>query len=206
MENLLDDFYEVQSFTDKEIFTKIWISPRPIFKYINHFKYQKYLTILLILAGIANAFDRAERKNLLSGDSIVISIIGSIIGGALFGWISYYLYSSLIRFTGKWINGNADTDSILRVLAYASSPSIAGLVLIIPKLLLYNTDLYENILTYGFSIVESILGIWTLVLYVVGISEVQQFSIGKAIINLILPALIIFIPLLLLIYLFTGFH
>jgi hypothetical protein len=206
MENLLDDIDEVQHFTDKEIFTKIWTLPRPIFKYINHFRYEKHLTVLLILAGISSAFDRSERNNLGSYDSIGFTIIVSILVGALFGWISYYLYSSLIRLTGKWINGKADTDSILRTLAYASIPSIAGLVLIIPKLLLRGSDLYENVLTYGFSIAELILGIWTLVLSVIGMSEIQQFSNGKALLNLILAVLVVAIPIVLIILIFWGFN
>lgn len=206
MENLLDDIDEVQHFTDKEIFTKIWTIPRPIFKYINHLKYEKHLTILLILAGITSAFERAETNYLGSNDSIGITIFASIIGGALFGWISYYLYSSLIRFTGKWLNGKANTDSILRTLAYASIPTITGLVLVIPKFLLTGTDLYQNLLTYGFTVVESILGIWTFVLYVIGISEVQQFSIGKALLNLLLPFIVIVIPIFILVMAFVGFR
>ncbi len=206
MENLLDDIDVVQRFTDKEIFTKIWINPRPIFKYINHFKYQKHLTVLLILAGITNAFDRADVSNVGRYDSIIVTIVAPVLGGALFGWISFYIYSSLIRFTGKWINGKADTDSILRVLAYATIPSIAGLILVIPKLLFGESNLVESILTYGFSTVESILGIWTLVLSVIGISEVQQFSIGRAVLNLILACLVIAVPIIFIFLIFWGFH
>ena len=206
MEDLLDDIDQVERFTDKEIFTKIWVNPRPIFKLINHFRYEKHLTILLVLAGITNAFDRSEASFLNSSDSIGITIVGSIVGGALFGWISFYIYSFLIRFTGKWLGGQADTDSILRVLAYSAIPSISTLILIIFKLFLVGSDLFENVLTYGFTIIESILGIWTFVLSVVGISEVQQFSIGKAILNILLPVIILVVPIALLIVAFTGFH
>ena len=33
--------------TDKEVFTKIWTSPRMVFRYINDNKYDKYVNILL---------------------------------------------------------------------------------------------------------------------------------------------------------------
>ena len=39
--------------------------------------------------------------------------------------------------------------------------------------------------------VEITLGIWTVCLAVVGISEIQKFSIGKSILNLMLPGLLI---------------
>jgi len=51
-------------------------------------------------------------------------------------------------------------------------------------------------------------GLWTLFIIVVGISEVQQFSIGKAIVNLILPGamiLAIIAPIVGIMYLITHF-
>ena len=77
---------------------------------------------------------------------------------------------------------------------------------VIPKFLLTGTDLYQNLLTYGFTVVESILGIWTFLLYVIGISEVQQFSVGKALLNLLLPFIVIVIPIFILVMAFVGFR
>jgi hypothetical protein len=56
--------------TDKDIFTKIWTSPRQVFKYINDNYYDKYLTVLLFLAGISRSFSRASMKNM--GDEMSI--------------------------------------------------------------------------------------------------------------------------------------
>jgi hypothetical protein len=216
MENLLDDFEQVEHFTDKEIFTQIWTRPRPVFKFINHCRYEKHATLLFILAGIAKAFSRTEDKSMLDTSSIVVTLIGCIIGGALFGWISYYIYSSLVRWTGTWLKGCANTDAILRILAYASIPTIVGLVLIIPELALrYSTAFGEDNFSFGNNItytilyymlifIKAVLGIWTLVLYTIGIAEVQQFSIGKALINLILPLVVVIIPVLIFVLLFFN--
>jgi len=38
---------------------------------------------------------------------------------------------------------------------------------------------------------EVVLGVWTIVLFVVGVSEVQKFSIWKAILNILLPVLLL---------------
>jgi hypothetical protein len=53
--------------SDKKIFTKIWTSPRAVFRFLNIYKYDKNVTLLLILAGITRTFDRASMKNM--GDS-----------------------------------------------------------------------------------------------------------------------------------------
>jgi len=39
--------------------------------------------------------------------------------------------------------------------------------------------------------IEIVIGVWTLVILVIGISEVQKLSIWKSILNLILPALLL---------------
>jgi hypothetical protein len=47
---------------------------------------------------------------------------------------------------------------------------------------------------FGSSLLVFVLAVWTLVIFVVGLSEVQKFSVGKAIGNLFLAILVIIIP------------
>ena len=84
MEDILDNNNESLNLTDKYLFTKIWTTPRQVFKYINDKHYDKYVTILLVLSGISRSFDRASMKNM--GDKMSIwSILGLcvILGGLL---------------------------------------------------------------------------------------------------------------------------
>jgi len=194
--------------SDKKLFSKIWTSPREVFKFINTYKYDKYVTVLLILAGISRTFDRASMKNMGDNFSIWGVIAFCIIIGAIFGWITNYIYSALISWTGNWLNGKGNTDSILRVLSYALIPSIISLLLLIPQIAIYGNEIFKsegdissggiisNVIVYGSMFLEFILGIWTLFLFVIGISEVQKLSIGKSILNLVLPVIVIMIPLL----------
>lgn len=71
MQEIIENNNENLNFTDKDIFRKIWTSPRKVFKYINEKHYDKYVTMLLILSGISNAFDRASMKNM--GDTMPAS-------------------------------------------------------------------------------------------------------------------------------------
>jgi hypothetical protein len=198
-------------FSDKKLFSKIWTSPRKVFRFINTYKYDKYVTGLLILAGITRTFDRASMKNMGDNFSLWGIIAFCIIIGAIFGWITYYIYSALISWTGKWIDGKGNTDSILRVLSYALIPSIISLLLLIPQIAIYGNEIFKsdgdissggivsNIIVYGSMILEFTLGIWSLVLCVIGISEVQKLSIGKSIFNLLLPAIVIMTPILIIV-------
>jgi hypothetical protein len=195
-------------FSDNEIFIKIWTSPRLIFKFINDYKYDKFVTILLILAGMTRAFDRASSKNM--GDELpLIAILAiCIFIGGVFGWLTYYIYAALMSWTGKWLNGQGNTSSLLRMTAHAMIPSIFGLILLIPQITLFGNGIFQSdldiyssgitsiIVFYSTLFLEITFGIWTLVLFVIGISEVQKLSIGKSILNMILPGLIILVPVM----------
>ena len=102
--------------TDREIFTKIWISPRLVFKFLNDNRYDKYVHILLILAGITRTLDRASTNNMGDDMSLFGVLAISIILGGLLGWISYYIYAALMSWTGKWLKGQGDTNSLLRMI------------------------------------------------------------------------------------------
>lgn len=200
MEDILDNNNnEKLKLTDKDLFTQIWTSPRQVFRYINDNRYDKYVTILLILAGISRSFDRAMIKNI--GDKMSLwAIIGTcIILGGLLGWIIYYVYAALVSWTGKWLDGKGNTSSILRILAYAMLPTAIGLIFFIPQLAINGIDLFKrdgdvtstswifNVIIFGSIFLQGVLTIWTLVFCIVGIAEVQKFSLGKAILNILLP-------------------
>lgn len=217
MEDFLGDSQENKLLTDKEVFTKIWSSPRQIFKFINDKNYDQYMILLLLLSGISRSFDRASMNNM--GDTMSIwALVGiCIVAGGLFGWLSYYIYAALMSWTGKWLNAKGDTDSILRMLSYAMLPSIIALIFLIPQIAIYGNEIFKadgditsagwlaNIFVYGSILLEFVLGIITIVFCVIGTSEVQKLSIGKSILNLLLPAFVIIVPILAIVLLFKMF-
>jgi len=207
-ENLQESNSELK-LSDKEIFTKIWTSTRLVFKYLNDNNYDKFVTILLILAGITRTFDRASSQNMGDDMPLIAVMALCIFLGGLLGWIPYYIYAAMMSWTGKWLNGQGNTNSLLRMTAHAMIPSIVTLVLLIPQIAFFgngifqsNIDIYGSglasiIIFYTTLLLEISLGIWTLVIFVIGISEVQKISIGKSILNMILPGLIILGPIVL---------
>jgi hypothetical protein len=87
-------------------------------------------------------------------------------------------------------------------------PSAIALVFLIPQIIVYGNEVFKsegnitsagllpNILVYGSMLFEFILGIWTIVFCVIGISEVQKLGIGKSILNLFLPVIVVVVPML----------
>ncbi|MEO5999900.1 MAG: Yip1 family protein [Chitinophagaceae bacterium] len=207
MEDLLETNPKDVPLSDIDIFTKIWTSPRPVFKFINDNQYDKFVIFLLVLMGISKAFEKASSKHMGDTMSFWAVIAFCIIGGALFGWISYAIYAALLSWTGRWLKAEGNTRSILRIIAYASIPAAVGVVLFILPIVIYGNEIFKsegdlesadmlsNIFVYSSIFLQVALAIWTIFLCVIGISEVQKLSIGKSILNLLLPFFVIFIPI-----------
>ncbi|MDR1699487.1 MAG: YIP1 family protein [Prevotellaceae bacterium] len=201
---------------EKYILTKIWTAPREVFQFINDNKYDKYTDKLFILSGIASAL---SNHNLGDSFSLLTIITICVVFGGLFGWISLYFYSFLISLTGGWLNGKSNTDSMIRIVAYSYLPIVFTIFCIVIQISIYGVEVFKtdgdltadslffNILGLGSIFVELILSIWSIVLLVIGISVTQKFSVWKSILNMILPALIIIVPLIIIIgiiYLFSN--
>lgn len=198
---------ENPEFTDKEIFTKIWTSPRLVFKYLNDNNYDKFVYVLLILAGITKTFERASTKSMGDNLPLIAVLAICIVLGGLLGWISIYIYAALMSWTGKWLKGQGNTNSLVRMISYASIPSILGLILLIPQVAVFGNEIFQSdfnmyergmlsLIVFYFTIaIEIILAIWTIAIFIIGTSEVQKLSIGKSILNIILPALVIIVPI-----------
>lgn len=203
MENNTDKLPEETVLTDKDIFTKIWTSPRMVFKSINDKRYNKFITVLMILVGILSALNRAMNMNMGDRMNLMSVLIVCVIGGGIFGFLYFYIFAALLSWTGKWLKGKGNTKSLLRMISYALIPSLVVLFLMIIRIVLFgndefksNVDLFDNgilftIITLFSILVEIGIGVWTLVILVIGTSEVQKLSIGKAILNLILPVIVI---------------
>ena len=214
MNEILDEVEKDQSFSDREIFMGIWTNPRAIFKYIHAIKHDKYITVLLVLAGISRTFDRASTKNMGDEFPLIAIIFFAIVAGSLFGWLTYYIYAAILSWVGKWLKGDQDTKSILRIISYSMIPALLGLGFFLLQILFFGIDLFKSdgiinieedtvtsILFYGLVALQVIFSLWTIVLVVIGLSEIQKFSIGKSILNLILPIFVILIPIFLFIIL-----
>ncbi|MFN9322155.1 MAG: Yip1 family protein [Chitinophagales bacterium] len=191
--------FEKEKFSDIEIYTKIWSRPRAILRYIHEHQYEKNMYILLILIGIVHAIDRASYKNMGDTKSLTEILFSSIIFGGLFGWISFYFYSSLVSWTGRWLKGNANRESFYRMFTYSMIPAIHTLVFLFVQMVFFEGKIFSSdfelefgdyvmgFIYYSSALFSLALSLYSIALCVIGTSIVQNFSIGKSILNLLLP-------------------
>lgn len=195
----------------------MWTRPRQTVQQIVDTDPNRMVLVLASLAGISNALDRASMKTL--GDELQYEIIIAIaiVGGPVVGMIGLYIGAQLLRWTGKWIGGTASLTNIMAAIAWSNVPIIWALILWIPELYLFGEELFTTetprldadlslaLALLGFTFVEIAIGIWTVVVFLKCLGQVQGFSAGKALGNALLAVLIVVVPIGILIAAFTGF-
>jgi len=198
-------------FTNAQIFTHIWVSPREVFRYLEQFDHRRFIYPLMIISGIVNSLNQSVSKHLGDDFSFASILFIDILAGGLFGIAGFYFSSGILHWTGKWFRGKGSFDSMLRMMAYASIPAIINLLFCISLLFIFGKKLFTSELSQYIAnsglvfyyllilFLQFVIAIWSLLISIIGISEIQKFSTGKAILNLLTAILIIAIPVVILI-------
>jgi Yip1 domain. len=212
-ENLRVEEQTSITLTEGEIFTRIWTSPRIVFKFLNDTHYDKHIYLLLALGGIGNGIEQATTHAFGENWPFIVVVCIAVILGVVLGIIGNRVYAGLVLWTGRLFNGKANFHQLLRVNAYSMIPTIAALIFIFMEVGFYGDQMFKsgfngillnppyNFLFYFSLMAQFVLGIWAFVINVVGTAEVQKISTVSAFWNVMLPALIVFVIIFLVTYL-----
>jgi len=202
--------------TEKNLISQIWLRPTDTLNFIINNCPEKYVTILIVLGGLINSLDKAFTKSSNADKTLIEVLPIAIIIGLLFGWITYYIYAYALSIAGEWMGGKSQPKDFRTIIGWALIPLISTLILLIPQILIFGDDLlledYDNesaimTMTYlGFILLELILGIWSLIIFIKGVMIIQGFGLGKSIVNMIMPGLLILIPIFLVIWISQMFY
>ena len=184
-------------------FISIWTSPRDTIRRIVEHDPEHKVLLITCLAGIANLLGEYSSKSMGDRYEVTTLLILSVILGPIFGVIGLYVGAWLIRLTGKWVGGKASLEHLRTSIAWANVPMIMVLVLFIPEFLIYGPDLFttemysvisSDAMYYsfmGFMLLEFTLAVWSLVILIKGVAQVQGFSSWVALGNLLLTLVVL---------------
>lgn len=191
----------------------IWYKPRKTIRKIISTHPTHLVIVFAVLAGIGQAINRAVQKS--PGDAFSLwELIGMcIIGGSIGGIFYLYIAGGLFRWTGSWFGGQASSEDVRAAIAWSTVPATVSNFLWIPLIIVYGHEMftiytisvYTNPRLSFFIIVVGLiqywLTIWSLILYVICISEVHQISGWKTIGSLLSGGLVLVLPVSLIVYL-----
>jgi hypothetical protein len=129
---------------------------------------------VIAIAGVAGLIGNFFRAGLLAG---VLSLIASLLGYALFSFMVFLIGTKLMPEPAT----KADFSEAFRVIAFAASPGVFNVLAIVP---------------FIGPLISFLVGIWSLVIAVIAVREVLDYSsTGRAIIVCLIAAVICWIVL-----------
>jgi hypothetical protein len=115
--------------------------------------------------------------------------------GLILSYIKWFCYSAIINLVAELLGGRGSARGVFAAFGLAGLP----LILIIPFQFLaywYGTEVYA--VTLLLMLVWLVLGIWSGIIFVIGIREVHAFSTGRSVLVLLIPCLSFILLLVLL--------
>ena len=186
----------------------MWLHPRRTIRQIVATDPDRFVLLLAAVGGIVEALTNATSDSQGDNLSLRTILLTALIAGPLMGIVGLWLGSILLRWTGGWIGGQADSRRIRTALAWANVPLLWSLILWGPALLLFGAELFATAtpiidastmlsgLYMVFSFGIGTVSIWAFVVFLHALGEVQGFSAWKALGNSILAGLVVLVPLL----------
>ena len=190
----------------------MWTRPRATIQQIVSSDPQKHILTLAAIGGISQALDRASMRNLGDEHDLGFILAVSLIGGPIAGVMSLYLFGALLKWTGGWLGGAGSFINIRAAMAWSYVPLIWALLLWVPQLVIFGKDLFSSdtpnidqspFVMLGFGLLAIIVAIWTIVVFLKALGQVQGFSAWRALGNTLAAAFVVAAPIILLVLVFA---
>lgn len=191
----------------------MWVRPRETIRAILNYNKSYLLLLLYWIYGFPLLLQLAQNLSLGDQYSAVSILAVAAIGGMLVGFIGINLGSLLFYWTGRWIGGAGSFQDVRAAVAWSSIPNaVAGLIWII-QIAMFGSKIFslsffsmpmigmQVSVTYICSVVSIVVMVWGIVILLKAIGEAQRFSAWKALLNVFLPFIVIFIGLKILMWL-----
>lgn len=178
---------------------KIWTEPRKTIRSIVGTDPKFGFILLCIIYGLPLALNLAQNMDLSTALPMWAIIIAALVVCPFLGMIGISISSWLIQVTGRWIGGKANFLSVRAVVAWSNAPNIVSILVWCVLIGMFGMQIFNKSFSEGHFVgvqagtlflvmlVETIVSIWGFVILLVGLSEVQGFSVWRAFANVIIP-------------------
>lgn len=179
----------------------VWVSPRTTIGNIVKYDPNYFLWVLAGLNGLPLLLHVAQNMLLGQRYSVLIILVVAIVLAFVVGIINITLGTVFCWLTGKWLGGKSNFAKVRTAVAWSNAPNLVTAILWLSLVVIFqrhffdgqyvNTTLvWQQALLVATGIIQLAVSIWTLVILIGGISKVQAFSIGKAVLNVLLSILL----------------
>lgn len=190
----------------------IWTSPRETIASIVARNPNEGLWALAAIYGFSGLLNIFQSLLLGYKLSILPILLLAAILSPFWGYLLFSLFSWIIYITGKWIKGAASYKGVRAAYAWSSAPLLVNIPLWLFLAFLLRERLFTDLaqetfltdsqiaLIFLIFLARLVIAIWSLVLYINALAEVQQFTVLRTIGNIVLGFIAMVAALYLLVF------
>ncbi len=181
----------------------IWNKPRQTIREIVRTNPSLHLFPLSMIYGFPVLVHLAQFFSLGAMWSTWAVVLVALILSPIVGYIGISFWSILVKWTGNWIGGKGSYREVRASVAWANVPNLVNVIswIVLAALLgagLFTPGISGGEVTIGMARaltiifgVQLVVSIWAFVILIIGLSEVQKFSVLRAICNILIPCVIL---------------
>jgi hypothetical protein len=181
----------------------IWTQPKATMTRIVAENPNRSLWLLAAIWGfcsLLNTFQSAAFGN--SMGTIGIFILAVLLS-PFWGYLNFTVWSWFVAIVGKWFKGQGSFAAIRSAYAWSCVPIVLNIPLWLLMVMLFGHQLFLNFpdshllpnsqvtLLFVILVIKVVLAIWSLVIYLNGLAEVQHFSVLRAIGNVVVAGILL---------------
>ena len=172
----------------------MWSQPRTTIRAIVHNRPRYGVVYLAAIFALQSFFFYANWWSLGLNDHYYSFLLLGVFLSPLMGLIWLFFMGWVYRFTGRWCGGRAPAVHLRAALAWSEIPTSLNILLWFVLIFLSPERAFiqaaggqPSIFIY---FIHLILGIWSLILFIQCLRELQSFTIIRSIMNIVLASLI----------------
>lgn len=183
-------------------FKTMWTKPKFTIRQIVDTNPNYRIFILSTIYGLVSLISSSQSFSIGNILNLPIILLISLILAPFYGYLVFSVAASFIYFSGKILKGEAKYKEVRAAIAWSNLPMIGNLILWLILIFIFQEDLLKDFpgsypitqnqrtILFGVLLTQMIFSIWVIALYINSLAEVQRFSIGKAILNIIISVIL----------------
>ena len=174
-------------------FSTIWTRPRATIRGIVDTDPEYRVILLATLGGVVNTLNRADWQNVGDWNEKAGLFVLCLIVGPVVGFLGLHVGGGLLQWTGSLLGGHASGPHVRAALAWSAVPNIASLAVLVFR---FANSMPPTPVLVALTVVEIVLAIWSFVLLLKCLEEVQGFSTWSALSSSLLAISVIALAIL----------
>lgn len=178
---------------------QIWLHPRETIRKLVRFNPKYRFLVLSFLYGLPMLLHTAQNFSLGEDFTGIGIAVFAVILAIFIGMLGITIASGLLYWTGQWIGGEAKYQEVRCAVSWSNVPNILSILSWILLIFVFDGALFlenfqasvtqgpEMMIVTGALVVQTIVSIWSFVILVKGLGEVQGFSAWKGVLNVLIP-------------------